>query len=235
MTAKQVMVVFGASSGLGRAAAVRAASLGWHIVAVGRNAAALAEVADETRGQYAVADICDEPAVVAALTDIAHIDHVLITSGTVPMTPLLTSDMAQLRHPFEERVLGTMHVVRAAAPKMERGGFTFVTGDLADRPRGNFSAVSAAAAAVEVMAKAWVQELAPLRFNIISPGVIDTELQEKLMGAHKAAFMETVVEKIPVGHVGHRDQVADAVLSLAQNPFVNGAVLNIDGGMRFAG
>lgn len=235
MAEQQVMVIFGASSGLGRAAAVKAANMGWHIVVVGRNAAALAQLTEQIGGQFAVADIRDEAAVSAALAGIAHIDHVVITSGTVPATPIVDSDMAQLRLPFEERVIGTMHVVRAAAPKMTQGSFTFITGDLADRPRGQYCAVSAAAAAVEVMAKSWVQELAPLRFNIISPGVVDTELQEKLMGDYKASFMESVVAQIPVGHVGHRDHIADAVMGLVQNPFVNGAVLNVDGGMRHVG
>lgn len=232
MATKKNIAIFGASSGLGRATARKAAAMGWHVLAVGRNAAALAAVADEAGGHFAVADICDEAAVMAALADVPSLDHVVVTAGTVRGVGIMSGDMADLRQAFEERIFGAMHVVRAAVPKMQAGSFTFVTGDLADRPRGHFSSVSAAAAGVEVLAKAWAQELAPLRFNIISPGVIDTELQDKLMGKHKAAFMESVVENIPVGHVGHRHDVADAIVGMATNPFISGAVLNIDGGMR---
>lgn len=235
MAEQQNIVIFGASSGLGRAAARKAAAQGWRVLAIGRNADALSALAQELGAQWAVADIRDEAATLAALTAFDHIDHVVTSAGTVQMNPVLGSDMADLRNPFEERVFGAMHIVRAAATKMTNGSFTFITGDLADSPRGNFGSVSAAAASVEALVKAWVQELAPLRFNIISPGVIDTELQDKVLGAHKSAFMASVVAKIPVGKVGEADQIADAILNLSSNAFINGAILNVDGGMRHAG
>ena len=150
------------------------------------------------------------------------------------MAPLLPSAIAALRSPFEERVFGAMHVVRSTAPLMQDGSFLFVTGDLVERSVAGLGSVSAAAAAVEAQVRTWVLELAPLRFNVLSPGSIDTPLQDKLYGTGKARGLAAQAERIPLKRVGHSEEVAQAALAMLSNGFINGAVLNVDGGLRLA-
>ena len=228
-----MIVIFGGSSGIGRATALAAAAAGAQVLAVGRDQAALGSLASEAPGvRTAVADIRDEAAVGHALEGLGHIDHVLVSAGTVMGTPLLASGMDALRGPFDERVFGTMHVVRQAAPRMREGSFVFVTGDLVERPVAGVSAVGAAAAAVEALARSWALELAPLRFNIVSPGAADTPLQEKIFGAGRDQAIADQAARIPLRRIGRPEEIAQAVLSLFANGFANGATLHVDGGMR---
>lgn len=233
MMSSGTIVIYGASSGIGRATAIMAADRKMRVRAIGRDADRLQSLADDHGCEVMVADILDEQAVNAALNGLENIDHVVVTAGTLKLAPVLTSAMEDLRHPFEERVFGAMRIVRAAAGKMAKGSFTFLTGDLAEKPRGNISSTSAAAAALEALTKAWLQELAPIRFNVISPGVIDTPLQEHILGGYKAAFLQDVAKKSPVQCVGRADEVAQIILDVAHNGFINGATVKIDGGLRF--
>ena len=234
MNATGRLVVFGGSSGIGRAVALAAAAAGAPVLAVGRDQARLAALSAQAGGiTWACADIRDSEAVAQALAGV-EIGHVVVAAGTVSATPVLSSDPAALRAPFDERVFGAMHVVRAAAPRMSCGSFLFVTGDLVARPVAGLSAVVAAAAAVEALARTWVLELAPLRFNILSPGSIDTPLHDKLFGADKAAALSGQAERIPLKRVGRSEEVAHVALAMISNPFLNGARLDIDGGLHLA-
>ena len=232
MATAQTIVIIGGSSGIGRAVAVAAARRGQRVRAVGRNGGLLAVLARQFGVETAQADVRDPEALAQALAGLEHIDQVLKTAGTIIPTPILTTDLATLRAPFEERVMGAMNVVRAAAPLMTDGAFLFVTGDLVERPIAGLGSVTAAATAVEALVRTWVLELAPLRFNILSPGVIDTPLQDRLFGSAKAEMLAQMAEKIPLQRVGQPDEAARAALELLDNRFINGATLNVDGGMR---
>lgn len=230
----ETIVIFGGSSGIGRAAALAAAAAGARVRAVGRDAQALDALRTQAAGvETAQADIRDEAAVGRALEGLDHIDHVLVSAGTVSGAPLLASEMAALRAPFDERVFGVMHVVRQAAPRMTDGSFVFITGDLVERPIAGVSAVGAAATAVEALARTWTLELAPLRFNIISPGPVDTPLQDKVFGEHREQAIADQAARVPLRRIGRPVELAQAVLSLFANRFVSGATLNVDGGMRW--
>jgi NAD(P)-dependent dehydrogenase (short-subunit alcohol dehydrogenase family) len=232
----ETIVIFGGSSGIGRAAALAAAAAGARVRAVGRDAAALDALTLEAAAVgTAIADVRDEAAVGRALDGLDRIDHVLVSAGTVTATPLLASGMEALRAPFDERVFGVMHVVRQAAQRMTDGSFVFVTGDLVERPIAGVSAVGAAATAVEALARTWTLELAPLRFNIVSPGSVDTPLQGKIFGEHRDQAVADQAARIPLRRIGRPEELAQAVLSLFANPFVNGATLHVDGGMRLSG
>ncbi|TAL01568.1 MAG: SDR family oxidoreductase [Rhodospirillaceae bacterium] len=235
MSKGETIVVFGGSSGIGRAVVLAAVAAGARVRAIGRDRGRLEALLREVPAlEIATADIRDAEAVGRALEGLARIDHVVVSAGTVTATPILTSDMSALREPFNERVFGVMHVVRHAAPRMRDGSFLFVTGDLVERPVAGVSAVGAAAAAVESLVRCWALELAPLRFNIISPGSIDTPLHDKLFGAERDKALAHQAERIPLKRVGRAEEVAQAALALLGNRFVTGATLNIDGGLRLA-
>src|SRR5579863_2620224 len=232
MEEPETIVVFGGSSGIGRTCALLAAKAGKRVRAVGRNRELLNALAKESSVETAQADIRNSGEVVQALSGMGRVDHVIVSAGTVTPAGLLSSDMDALRSPFEERVFGAMNVVRACAPLMSDGSFVFVTGDLVDRPVAGLGSVSAAATAVEALVRTWVLELSPLRFNILSPGVVDTPLQTKLFGDGKSEVLAKLAERIPLKRVGQVDELARSALLLIENRFINGATLHVDGGMR---
>lgn len=87
---------------------------------------------------------------------------------------------------------------------------------------------AAAVAAIEGMARALALDLAPIRVNAVSPGLIDTPLWDSF-GPHRESIL-AAANKLPVGRVGKPEEVAEAVLFLMTNGFVTGIALQVDGG-----
>ena len=77
-------------------------------------------------------------------------------------------------------------------------------------------------------------ELAPIRVNAVSPGVIDTPWWDAMPQAAKQQFMEHAAESLPVGRVGRPEDVAEAIVMLANNGFITGTVVEVDGGGHLA-
>lgn len=73
-------------------------------------------------------------------------------------------------------------------------------------------------------------DLAPVRVNVIAPGYVDTPLFDALLGEQRDAVLAAAGAKLPVGRVGRAEEIADAVLFLMKNEYVNGTTLTVDGG-----
>ena len=85
---------------------------------------------------------------------------------------------------------------------------------------------------IEALARALVLELKPLRVTVIAPGLIDTGLFDGFGPEARAQIFQSAAEALPVGRVGATEDVADAILFLVRNGYMNGEVLHIDGGGR---
>jgi NAD(P)-dependent dehydrogenase (short-subunit alcohol dehydrogenase family) len=85
-------------------------------------------------------------------------------------------------------------------------------------------------AAVDASAKHLAKELAPRRVNVVSPGVVDTDLWGEPSSEGLTALMARVSAALPAGRVGELRELAAAYLYAMTNGFVTGAVLDVDGG-----
>ncbi len=231
----QRVVVFGASGGIGLAAAQLCHAEGAEITLIGRDIAKLQTASAALPGsQWRAADVRDEAAVGQSLASHARIDHVFISVGLGGTSSILTSDMASLRQPFEERIFGTFTIIRAAAPKMDGGSsITLVSGMNASRVRPEASAQTAALCGVESLARTLSLDLAPIRVNAVAPGWVDTQRLERTFGSERAVRVETIARQLPGKRIGAPDEVARAVLLLMTNAYMNGEVLHIDGAGRY--
>ncbi|MFN0043517.1 MAG: SDR family oxidoreductase [Alphaproteobacteria bacterium] len=90
---------------------------------------------------------------------------------------------------------------------------------------------AAANSAIEDLARGLARELAPLRVNVVAPGLIATPLMATLPAAVKAAF-DARTQAQPVPRMGAPEENADAILWLMGNDYATGAVLEIDGGYK---
>lgn len=228
------VVIVGGTSGIGLATAEAASAAGARVTVIGRDPQKLERISNaHPTWRTAAAEITDMAAIEAAFASGPSVDHVCVSAGTIIPEPV-TGSMERLRAPFEERVFGLLNVIRAALPRLAPdGSITCTTGDLVERPVAGLAAVAAAAAAVETLAKALVLELAPVRFNVISPGAVDTPLMTGLLGEEgRQAMLEQQAARTPIGRVGTSAEIAAFVLAIMTNPYVNGAILPVDGGLR---
>jgi NAD(P)-dependent dehydrogenase (short-subunit alcohol dehydrogenase family) len=230
----QHVVVVGGSKGIGLAVAQQARQAGARVTIVARSAEQLANAATSFDEVETIAlDVMDEAGLQAAFARISPIDHVYVAAGRTQLGSILEGTVNEQLDPLVERLWGSVHVVRAAVPHLTPGGSITFTGGLStDRPVAGAWVSGVATAAAEQLARVLALELAPLRFNAISPGYTDTPMWDAVLGEARTAVLAGVAERLPVRHIATPAEVASAVILLMTNPSMTGAVLHVDGGAR---
>jgi NAD(P)-dependent dehydrogenase (short-subunit alcohol dehydrogenase family) len=231
--AGMTVVVLGGSSGIGLATARGAHREKARVVITGRSQHRLDAAKRELDPDVLAVplDVADETGTRALFERLERVDHVFITAGAISFGRGLAPDTAALRPALDTRFWGALYAAKYAAPKMARGGsITFMSGTAAVRPLPGASVATASCGAVEAFARALALDLAPIRVNVIQPGLIDTPLIGELMGDRREAMIAQEAARLPVGRVGKPEDVADAVLFLMRNGYVTGITLTIDGG-----
>jgi NAD(P)-dependent dehydrogenase (short-subunit alcohol dehydrogenase family) len=233
LTGQQVVVVGGAS-GIGLSLGDLARDAGAIVHVFDLDAEALARVGSRFPGsQHAVVDVRDEAAVSAAFLKLGSIDHVYVAAAFTRPTSILEGPLEPQLDVLKVRLWGSLHVVRAAAPKLRaKGSITFTGGVSSDRPVPGAWATNVGTAATEQLARTLAIELKPLRFNAVAPGWTDTPMWERVLGAQRAHVFAEVSQKQLIGRLGTASEVARAVLFLMTNDAVTGEVLHVDGGGR---
>jgi NAD(P)-dependent dehydrogenase (short-subunit alcohol dehydrogenase family) len=228
------IVVMGGSSGIGLAAAKLAQHEGASVTIAGRSQEKLTQAQRELgEVRIVVADVTDEASVGRVFEALDHVNHVLISAGTIVNGKIVDNDLVTLRHIVDERIWGPTYVVRHARPRMTGGSITFTSGGLSSRPRLGAAMITAGLAAVEALTPALALELAPVRVNAVTPGLIDTPLLHAAYGANRDALVNSRAASLPGKRIGTADEVAQAIILLMTNEYINGAVFHIDGGGRF--
>ncbi len=232
-------VVFGASSGVGRATAKLLAAHGAQVVLAGRDAARLEEArADAGQDARAVVVEGREPAALTAFFQgVGAFHHLVIPAGmTNPAGPFVGElTMEGFRQTFEDKFWVQMSVAHAGAPLIVRGGsITLISGGAAHRALPGMVNVAAVNGAIEAVVPTLARELAPTRVNVISPGTLDTGYWRGVPEATLKGIFERAAKALPAGRVGTADDIAEAALFLATNSFVTGQVLQVDGGIELS-
>jgi NAD(P)-dependent dehydrogenase (short-subunit alcohol dehydrogenase family) len=147
----------------------------------------------------------------------------------------VTLDEGELRTAFDGKFFAHVRIVRAAAPYLsEHATVTFISAASARSAGPGTAGLAAANGAIEAMVPPLAAELAPVRVNAVSPGVIDTDWWAGFPAGQRAQFFADYTASTPVGRVGQPEDVAAAVLYLAGNGFVTGTVLDVSGGLTLA-
>ena len=230
------IVIIGGSSGIGFETARLALQQGANVAIAGRSQEKLEKAKSHLTGNVrtVVANVADEISVRQIFERLDRVDHVFISAGGLSVGRILDTDPSEFRQGLEERIFGALYVVRAVAPKMpQQGSITLVSGVRAERPIPGTTMTTVGVAAVEALTRSLALELAPIRVNTVSPGWTDTPLVSNVLGDSYDATIRSVVENIPVKRIGKPEEIAEAVIMLMNNGFINGEVLHIDGGERY--
>jgi NAD(P)-dependent dehydrogenase (short-subunit alcohol dehydrogenase family) len=244
---ERVVLITGATSGIGRAVALRFAESGARVVAAGRNAEALRDVG------AAIKSAGGEPLTVAAdVTKEEDVRHLMqrtvsecgrldvlvnaaghISSGSIENTSLAAWDKmldVNLRAVFHLMQLATPHLIEV------RGNIVNISSVTGLRSFPGVLAYCVSKAGVDQLTRCAALELASksVRVNAVNPGVVVTEIHKRGgMGEEDyERFLEHSKTTHPIGRVGQSSEVAELVFYLASEKasWITGATYSIDGG-----
>ena len=234
MLTDQQVVIIGGSEGIGLAVARAARILGARVLAVSRTREKLESARDAVSGlEIRVADINNITSIQEVFSELTTVDHVYIAAGSTKIGGPLDNPLSDFRHKFDERLWGSIDVVRAAHGLMRPGGsFTFTGGLSSDRPVSGAWVSGIATMATEQLARVRALELAPIRFNAIAPGYTETPMWNHIFPDSGAQALSDVTKKLPVPRMVTADEVAQAVLLLMQNEAITGETIHVDCGAR---
>jgi NAD(P)-dependent dehydrogenase (short-subunit alcohol dehydrogenase family) len=214
----QRVVVVGASSGIGLAAAQQAATAGADVVMVSRSIDKLRQAAAVVQGspELVALDMLDARGVGETFAKLGPVDHLVLTA---------VADENKRRSPVHEltdeqfersmdKLRGFFHVVRAVVPTItQRGSIVLTSGGSALKPpRQGMSVLAAVNASVIAFGHALALELSPRRVNVVTPGVVDTSVWAPADRERIRAWAES--PDLPAQRFGQPADIAQAMLLL---------------------
>ena len=228
------VVVLGGSSGIGLEVSRQAEQLGAQVVIASSSAErvkqAVVEIGGKTTGQ--ALDLFDEAAIEKFFEGLGPIDQLVYTAAdSLHVSDLATTDLKAARKAFELRFWSVLAAVKYATPHIRKGGaITLTTGIYGQRPVKGIPIVASIATMLEGLTRALAIDLAPIRVNCVSPGVVRTKLWDSMPEEQREAFFEATGKQMLVGRVGEPEEIAQTYLYLMQQGYSTGQTVIVDGG-----
>ncbi|RZU01798.1 NAD(P)-dependent dehydrogenase (short-subunit alcohol dehydrogenase family) [Kribbella rubisoli] len=225
------VLVVGRGGGIARAVTLAARDAGAQVVAAGRSQDKLKAAYDGEPGittEYV--DLTDEASIASLGERLGTVDHIVSTASARARGKIADLDRDAVRASFDTKVIGPLMLAKHLAPRINEGGsLTIFSGVAAAKIAVGTLAVAITNGAADVLARSLALELAPIRVNAISPGVIDTGAWDGL-GAGKDDYFRDISRRNPARRIGTADDVAQTVLFAMTSTFVTGTTLRVDGG-----
>src|SRR6201988_209400 len=228
------IVVLGGSSGIGLAVAQQAVARGARAIIASSNAErvkqAVATLDGKAEGQPL--DLSNERDIQNFFQKIGAFDHLVFTAGdSLQLNVLEATDLTKARHAFELRYWAALAAVKYASPHIRKdGSIVLTTGVAGRRPHKGWILAASVCGTIEALTRALAIELAPIRVNAVSPGVVLTNLWQNMSSSEREQLYESVGKRLPVGRVGEAHDLAQAYLFLMKETFGTGQTVVVDGG-----
>lgn len=223
-------IVTGGTRGIGLAISLALQEKGYLVYATYQKNEESARKAKEAGLQVVKADGSREEDVKNLFSMVRRVDLLVNNAGVALYRQVQDTTLAEWNDVFANNVTSAFLCTKYAVKKMlgEGGCIVNVSSIWGERGGSCESAYSASKAALIGFTKALSSELgySGIRVNAITPGCIETAMNSHLSEAEK----EELVQEIPMGRFGKTEEVASAVLFLAENEYCNGTILSINGG-----
>jgi NAD(P)-dependent dehydrogenase (short-subunit alcohol dehydrogenase family) len=226
-------VVAGGTSGIGEATAAAFAAAGAGVMVTGRDAARLEASAARSGATGLVCDATSATDRDALAARVERVDFLVLSlSGASGAGPFATLDLHALRAAFEGKLWPQLALLQSLLPQMDDdASVVFVSAASARAGLPGTTGLAALNGAIEAAIRPLATELAPRRVNAVSPGVIDTPWWSAAPAELREQTYTSIAQTVPAGRVGTADDVAQAILLLATNPYITGTTVPVDGGL----
>ena len=228
------IIIAGGTSGIGLALAKMLLADKASVTVTGRDAGKLSVVKKDFPAVKAMAvDARDRKALEDFFRNEKEVDHLVIAlSGGKGGGMFNTLSLDELREGFDSKFWPQLQVLQAALPYMHpRGSITLITAISATAKLPGTSGLAAINGALELMVPILSRELAPLRINAVSPGVIDTPWWDFLPAAAKDQTFNELASQVAVGRVGRPEEVAATIRHLIATEYMNAVIIGCHGGL----
>jgi NAD(P)-dependent dehydrogenase (short-subunit alcohol dehydrogenase family) len=245
MSNKQVVLITGALTGIGRATALAFAEKGAQMVVSGRREAAGKTLVEDLRklgaeAEFIAADVRSD-ADMKALIDgtvarFGRLDAAVNNAGTEGKPGPVSEQTAEIyADTFDTNVLGTLLAMKHELRVMQAqgsGSIVNISSAYGHEGAAGASVYAASKHAVEGLTKSAALEVAKsgVRVNAIAPGPVNTGMLDRFTGGPEGmAYMASIV---PLGRIGKPEEIAHAVVfaSSPEASFLTGHIINVDGG-----
>ncbi len=246
----KVIVITGASGGLGKTFAQDFAAQGAHLALLGRNAEKLSNVRDQCaacgiKSEMYTADVTQESEVeelfAQIVRDFGTVDGLVNNAGIIRDSLLVKKkndkiskmSIAQWQHVMDVNLTGMFLCGREAAVqllKLEKPGVIVNISSITRAGNMGQTNYSASKAGVVAMTVAWAKELSRygIRVGAVAPGYAKTEM---IMGI-RPEVQEKLLSTIPLRRFAETEEISHSVRYIFENDFFTGRVMEVDGGMR---
>jgi NAD(P)-dependent dehydrogenase (short-subunit alcohol dehydrogenase family) len=230
---KTVLVV-GGTKNIGLRIAQRADEAGARVVIAGRDAeqaSAIASTLTHARGLRL--DVTDEDNIASAASEIGFVEHIVVTAAAPHHAAVTELEHDKVVHAFEAKVIGPLMLAKHFAPRIAFGGsMVLFSGVAAWKPAPGRVVTGITNGAVAFAVSQLAKELAPVRVNAVSPGIIDRSACDAMPAHERGVFLDDAAAGTLTGHIGHTEHIVDAVMWLLTADFVTGETIHVDGGAR---
>jgi NAD(P)-dependent dehydrogenase (short-subunit alcohol dehydrogenase family) len=227
----QRILVIGGSSGIGLAVAAATADAGASVTVASRNREKLTAAATRLGEtvHIAVLNTADDELLERFFENEMTWDHVVVSAAQTRAGSVRGLSLTDAKAAMESKFWGAYRVARVARIN-DGGSLTLVSGFLSERPSATAVLQGSINAALEALARGLALELAPVRVNAVSPGVIETPIWDDLPSEKRRGVFELTATHLPVRRIGQPEDVANAVLFLMTTPYATGSTVRVDGG-----
>ncbi|WP_067891930.1 SDR family oxidoreductase [Nocardia vaccinii] len=228
------VVLLGGTAGIGLATAQAAAAAGARVVVVSSNPDNVAKASAQlpTGAQGETVDLSRESEIEALFARLGAFDHLVYTAGeSLALFPLQDVAIDAAQRFFQTRFWGAYTSVKYAVPHINTGGsIVLSSGSAVQRPTPGWTVSASILGAIEALGRALAVELAPIRVNVVRPGLVRTELWREFPVDVREELFRTHGGALPVGRVGAAEDLARSYVHLMEQEYATGGVLTVDGG-----
>jgi NAD(P)-dependent dehydrogenase (short-subunit alcohol dehydrogenase family) len=227
------VVVVGGTSGIGFSTAKAFLDESAHVIIASRSTVKLSE-AKQALGENVEAyelDFRNEEKVVEFFSKVGQFDHLVITAGEGAMGDFRELLVEKAQSAFDSKFWGQYITVKAAIPYLnEASSISLTSGIYGKRPPKGASTLDEINSALEGLMRGLTLDLAPIRVNVVSPGVVNTPVYSGMSEEQRSTMFNAIAQQLPVGRVAQPEDIAATYVYLAKNGFTTGTVVLIDGG-----